>query len=291
MQNLRVIKILVVDRHAVVGRGVSTILDAYSDFEVVGQAESGEEALQLMEKCDPNIVAIDIDLTGRLSGLEAIRVLRRKYTDTKIVVLTNLLEEMTVRSALQAGVVSYLLKTVSLDDLARALRDAQRGISTLSPDVTQLVIREQSSPIRNGSNLTSREYEVLAFMANGSNNHEIATNLNISISTVQFHVSNILQKLQVRNRIQAAAFAVRNKLVGSVTDAHDQLQLRNREDTLDRWVDQPGHSGGYPASKVKEAAADARAQGMAAWGQGARGAEGYDDRGESELHTGRQDKE
>lgn len=216
MQDLRVIKILVVDRHAVVGRGVSTILDAYTDFTVVGQAESGEEALHLMEKCNPDIIAIDIDLAGGLSGLDVIRVLRRKYSDTQIVVLTNLLEEMTVKSALQAGVVSYLLKTASLDDLARAIRDAHRGIPTLSPDVTQLVIRELSSPIRNGRNLTSREYEVLALMANGSNNHEIAKHLNISLSTVQFHVGNILQKLQVRNRIEAAAFAVRNKLVGNV---------------------------------------------------------------------------
>jgi NarL family two-component system response regulator LiaR len=216
MPDLRVIKILVVDHHAVVGQGVSSVLDAYSEFEVVGQAENGEEALRLMEKCVPDIVTIDIDLPGDLSGLDVIQVLRRKYPGTKIVVLTNLLEEMTVQSALQAGVVSYLLKTASLDDLVRALRDGHRGIPTLSPNVTQLVIRELSSPIRNGRNLTSREYEVLALIAKGWNNHEIAKSLNISLSTVQFHVSNILQKLQVRNRIEAAAFAVRNKLVGIV---------------------------------------------------------------------------
>lgn len=217
MKDVQVIKILVVDHHAVVGRGVSAVLDAYSEFEVVGQAQSGEETLRLMEKCDPDIVTVDIDLAGGLSGLDMVNVLRRKYPDTKIIVLTNLLEETTVQSALQAGVVSYLLKTASLDDLARALRDAHRGIPTLSPDVTQLVIRELSSPIRNGRNLTSREYEVLALIAKGSNNHEIAKSLNISLSTVQFHVSNILQKLQVRNRIEAAAFAVRNKLVSDAT--------------------------------------------------------------------------
>ena len=214
MQDLPVIKILVVDHHAVVGRGVSAVLDAYSDFEVVGQAESGEQALRLMEECDPDIIAIDIDLAGRLSGLEVIHLLRRKYPQIKILVLTNLLEEMTVQDALQVGVVSYLLKTTSLDDLARALRDAHRGIPTLSPEVTQLVIRELSSPIRNGRNLTAREHEVLTLIAQGANNHEIARDLSISLSTVQFHVSNILQKLQVRNRIEAAAFAIRNKLVG-----------------------------------------------------------------------------
>jgi NarL family two-component system response regulator LiaR len=216
MQDLRVIKILVVDHHAVVGRGLATILDACSDFEVVGQAESGEEALRLMEKCVPDIVAMDIDLAGRLSGLDVVHTLRRNYPGTKIVILTNILDEMTVQNALQAGVASYLLKTASLDDLARALRDAHRGIPTLSPDVTQLVIRELSSPIRNGRKLTSREYQVLALIARGSNNHEIARTLNISLSTVQFHVRNILQKLQVRNRVEAAAFAVRNKLIGNV---------------------------------------------------------------------------
>jgi DNA-binding NarL/FixJ family response regulator len=216
MTDMQVIKIVVVDHHAVVGRGVSAILDAYSEFEVVGQAENGEETLRLLENCDPDIVTIDIDLAGHLSGLEVIHLLRRKHPEVRIVVLTNLFEELTVQNALQAGVVSYLLKTISLEDLARALRDAHRGIPTLSPAVTQLVIRELSSPIRNGRNLTSREYEVLALIAQGSNNHEIARHLSISLSTVQFHVSNILQKLQVRNRIEATAFAVRNKLVRNV---------------------------------------------------------------------------
>ena len=133
MPDLRVIKILVVDHHAIVGRGVSSVLDAYSEFEVVGQVESGEEALRVIEKCDPDIVTIDIDLAGRLGGLDVIHALRRQYPDTKIVVLTNLLEEMTVQSALQAGVVSYLLKTASLDDLARALRDAHREFPLCRP--------------------------------------------------------------------------------------------------------------------------------------------------------------
>lgn len=215
MQDLQAIKIVVVDHHVVVGRAISIVLDNYSEFEVVGQAQNGEEALRLMEQCDPDLVALDIDLSGRLGGLELIRLFRRKYPQVRILVLTNLLEEMTVQDALQAGVVGYLLKTTSLEDLARALRDAHRGIPTLSPEVTQLVIRELSSPIRKGRNLTSREYEVLALIAQGSNNHEISRDLSISLSTVQFHVSNILQKLQVRNRIEAAAFAVRNKLAGN----------------------------------------------------------------------------
>lgn len=215
MQDLKVIKILIVDHHAVVGQGISAVLDACSDFEVAGQAENGEEAIRLMEKSNPDIVVIDIELAGRLSGLDVIRVLRQKYPHTKAVILTNVLDEVTVQSALQEGGMSYLLKTASLDDLARALRDAHRGIPTLSSDVTRLVIRELSAPIRNGRKLTSREYEVLELLARGSNNYEIARNLHISLSTVQFHVRNILQKLQVRNRIEAAAFAVRNKLIGN----------------------------------------------------------------------------
>lgn len=218
MPDPQVIKILVVDHHAVVRQGVSAVLDAQSDFKVVGQAESTEEALRHMEQCDPDIVVLDIDLTGPVSDLDAIHVLRRQYPEITIVVLTNLSDERDVQKALRAGVTSYLLKTTSLEDVARALRDAYRGIPTLSPEVTQLVIRELLSPIRRGGNLTSREHEVLALIAQGSNNHEIARDLNISLSTVQFHVSNVLQKLQVRNRIEAAAFAVRHKLVKDVND-------------------------------------------------------------------------
>ncbi|HEY9710460.1 MAG TPA: response regulator transcription factor [Oculatellaceae cyanobacterium] len=212
MGDFETIKILIVDHRAVVGTGVCAVLGAYADLEVVGRAESGEETLRLMEQYDPDIVAIDIDLPGHINGTEIIGLLQDKFPKTRVLVLTNLLEEMIIYDALRAGVIGYLLKTSSVEELAHAIRAAYQGIPTLSPEVTQLVMRELSAPISGGRNLSPREIQVLKLIARGLKNHEIAEDLFISLSTVQFHVSKILQKLQVRNRIEAAAFAVRNRL-------------------------------------------------------------------------------
>jgi NarL family two-component system response regulator LiaR len=206
------IKILIVDRHAVVSNGISTVLRTYADFEVLGRAADRKEVLQFLEQGTPDIIIIDLDLPGPISSIELLRMLRKKLPRTRVVVLTNLLEEQVVRNALQVGVTSYLLKDTSLEELARAIRAAHQGVPTLSPEVTRLVVRELSNPLQNGRDLTSREREVLKLIARGLNNQEIAKELNISLSTVQFHVSNILDKLEVHNRIEATAFAVRHRL-------------------------------------------------------------------------------
>jgi DNA-binding NarL/FixJ family response regulator len=210
MQDLQKIKILVVDSRALVGSGISTILGEHSDFKVIGQAKNRKETLQFAERYSPDVVCIDIDLPDPISGVEVVQLLRSKSPQIRIVVLTNALEETIVHKALQEGVTSYLLKNSSADELVHAVRAAYQGIPTLSPEVTQILIRQVTTP--NGYHLTPREHEVLELLARGLNNHEIAKELNISLSTVQFHVSNIFEKLDVHNRIEAATFAVRHNL-------------------------------------------------------------------------------
>ena len=210
MKSLREIKILIADGHDVVASGIAKVLDDITEFQVVGQAKNGEDALQLCEHRSPDVVSIDIDLPGPISGLEVIRRLQRKSPHTHILILTNLLDNAIITEALRGGVVSYLLKNSSIDELVHAVRAAHHGISTLSPEVTQVLVQEMSTPI--GYHLTAREMDVLEHLSQGLNNNEIAEKLSVSLSTVQFHVSNILNKLGVHNRIEAATFAVRHKL-------------------------------------------------------------------------------
>lgn len=210
MQDLNAIKILVADGHAVVASGLAKVLEDVSDFHVVGLSKSGEETFRLFEQFSPDVIMIDIDLPGQISGLEVIRRLRHKSNHARIIILTNLFDHAIVRDALREGVVSYLLKNSSVDELIRAIRFTYQGVSILSPRVTQLLVQEIAAPGRN--HLTTREQDVLDLLSQGLNNQEIAKQLSISLSTVQFHVSNILSKLGVHNRIEAATFAVRHKL-------------------------------------------------------------------------------
>jgi NarL family two-component system response regulator LiaR len=212
MQNQRTIRILIVDHRAIVASGIAAILGDYPEFQVVGKAGSGEEALRSIERFHPDVVTMDIELPDQLNGLELIQVLRHRSPQTRVLVLTNLLEEMTVRDSLQLGVTGYLLKNAAPHELAHALRSAYEGVPTLSPEVTQIVIHEVSAPSNHDRHLTTREHQVLNLIAQGLNNQEIAEELSVSLSTAQFHVSNILEKLGVHNRIEAAAFAIRHRL-------------------------------------------------------------------------------
>lgn len=213
MQGVGIIKILVIDYRALVCNGVSAILDLYPDFQVVGRARSKEESLRLLKECNPDVVTVDVELPGQAGGLELIRQMRHQAPHVQILVLTNLLDEIAVQHSLQLGVTGYLLKNTTANKLAEAVRAAFDGVPTLSPEVTRLVIRELAAPSHPAQELTSRERQVLKSMAHGLNNHEIADELSVSLSTVQFHVSNILHKLGVHNRIEAATFAIRHQLV------------------------------------------------------------------------------
>jgi two-component system, NarL family, response regulator LiaR len=211
MKDSNAIKILIADGHVVVANGIAKVLEEVADFDVVEVSGSGEETIRLFEKCSPDVVTIDIDLPGAIGGLEVIRRLHHQSRHARILILTNILDPAMIHDALRDGVLSYLLKNSSTDELVRAVRYTYKGIPALSPEVTQILVEEATAP--RASPLTSREQDVLALLANGLNNQQIADQLAISLSTVQFHVSNILNKLGVHNRLEAATFAVRHNLV------------------------------------------------------------------------------
>lgn len=206
------IRILIVDDHKVVRSGLSAFLMVFDDFEMVGEAGNGVEALEACDRLSPDVVLMDL-VMPEMDGAAATRVIREKYPDIQVIVLTSFKEENLIEEALKAGAIGYLLKNVSADELASAIRSANHGRPTLSPEATQVLIKASTRPSQPGSDLTVREKEVLKMMLEGLSNPEIARKLVVSRSTVKFHVSSILSKLEVSSRTEAVAVAIQNKLV------------------------------------------------------------------------------
>jgi NarL family two-component system response regulator LiaR len=211
------IRVMIVDDHGMVRRGLATILKVKPDLELVGEASNGKEAVQVCEQAYPDVILMDL-VMPEMGGAEATRIIRERWPDVQIVALTSFQEKELVREALQAGAISYLLKNVSADDLAAAIREAHAGRSTLAPEAIQALIQnDKQSPIRGSDltqefGLTSRELEVLVLMVEGLNNPDIADRLVVSRSTAKAHVSNILSKLGVSNRAEAIALALQHNL-------------------------------------------------------------------------------
>ena len=210
------ITVLLVDDHEVVRSGVSAFLASQPDFEVIGEAKSGIEAVNLAQKLVPDVVLMDL-VMAKMDGVEATRQVKAVSPRTKIVVLTSYHQDEYIFPALQAGAISYILKDVKMDELASALRRAAQGEATLHPKVASRVIQELHGANREELNpyteLTDREMEVLKLIAKGQSNSEIAENLVISVNTVKGHVSNILSKLHLADRTQAAVFAWQQGIV------------------------------------------------------------------------------
>jgi NarL family two-component system response regulator LiaR len=206
------IRVMIVDDHDMVRRGLAAFLKAKADLELVGEASDGEEALDVCEQVRPDVVLMDL-VMPEMDGTAATRAIRERWPQVQVVALTSFQENELVQQALQAGAISYLLKNVSVDDLAEAIRAAHAGRSTLAPEATQALIEAASQGPAPGHDLTPREHEVLTLMAEGLNNPEIAARLTVSRSTARAHVSNILSKLDVSNRAEAVALALRHKLV------------------------------------------------------------------------------
>ena len=212
----RKITILIVDDHEVVRKGLKAFLDAQPDFIVIGESSSGEDAIKAAEKYLPDVLLMDLVMSG-MGGVEATRRVKNIIPRTQIVVLTSYHQDEFIFPALQAGAISYVLKDVAMEDLADAIRKAAHGEGVLHPRVAERVIQEINGSFHSAYNpfsiLTCREMEVLRLIARGLSNSEIAVDLFISENTVKGHVSNIFSKLQLADRTQAAVFAWEQGLI------------------------------------------------------------------------------
>jgi NarL family two-component system response regulator LiaR len=210
------IRILLVDDHEVVRQGVRAFFDVQEGFEVIGEAESGAEAVKIVENLVPDVVLMDLIMPG-MDGVEATRLVKNISPTSQIVVLTSYHDDEHIFPALKAGALSYILKDVKMDELADAVRKAARGEATLHPRVASRVIQELQGANKDDqgpiADLTNREMETLKLIAQGMSNHEIAETLVISEYTVKGHVSNILSKLHLADRTQAAVFAWREGIM------------------------------------------------------------------------------
>lgn len=208
------IRVMVVDDHTVVRSGLAALLYAFDDLELVGEAADGEEALRLIGRFEPDVVLMDL-VMPRMDGATATRLIRERYPKVQILVLTSFKEDNLVHDALKAGAIGYLLKNVTPDELANAIRAAYRGRTTLAPEAAEVLVHaathQGTPPI--GHDLTEREREVLNLMVKGLDNNKIAEALVVSRSTVKFHVSNILSKLYATSRTEAVVIALQHNLV------------------------------------------------------------------------------
>lgn len=212
MSESKPIRVMLVDDHTVVRSGLSAFLMAYDDLELVGEASSGERAIEVCPQFQPDVVLMDLVMPG-MGGAKATGLIREKCPDIQVIALTSFKEQDLVQGALQAGAIGYLLKDVSADELADAIRSAAAGKPTLSQEAAQVLIQATRMPAEQvGFDLTDREREVLDLMVEGLNNNHIAERLVISVSTAKFHVSSILSKLGAASRTEAVAVALQNNL-------------------------------------------------------------------------------
>ena len=205
------IRILLADDHSVVRQGLKMFLGLDSEFEVVGEAANGQEAVRLAHELHPDVVLMDL-LMPVMDGIAATAAIRQELPDTEVIALTSVLEDASVVNAVRAGAVGYLLKNTESDALGRAIKAAAAGQVQLAPEAQARLMREVRAP-ESPEKLSERETEVLRLVAAGRANKEIARELGIGEKTVKTHVSNILSKLGLMSRTQAALHAVRIGLV------------------------------------------------------------------------------
>ena len=192
--------------------GLETILLLFDDIELVGQADSGAEAVRLCAETQPDVVLMDLVMPG-MDGAAATREILRRCPTIRVLVLTSFSDDALIESALSAGAIGYLLKSISGDQLAAAIRGASVGKPTLAPEAAEALMRRVTAPESLGSDLTARERQVLTLLASGLTNSEIAERLVVSLSTVKSHVSSIITKLGASSRTEAATIAVRHRLI------------------------------------------------------------------------------
>ena len=210
------IRVLLVDDHSVVRQGLRMFLDLDPELEIVGEAGDGQQALDEIAKLKPDVVLMDL-LMPKMDGIEAITQARESHPDVEIIALTSVLEDKSVVGAVKAGAIGYLLKNTEADQLCKAIKLAAEGQVQLSPEASTRLMKALRAP-QATEGLTERENEVLILLARGCSNREIAERLTITEKTVKTHVSNLLGKLGVKSRTQAALYAWQNGLVENDPD-------------------------------------------------------------------------
>jgi NarL family two-component system response regulator LiaR len=212
MNTSQTIRVMLVDDHNVVRSGLATFLRAYDDLELVGEARNGVEAVNLCHRSKPDVILMDL-MMPEMDGIAATRAILDDYPNVKIIAMTSFEEEELIHGVLAAGAISYLLKNVTSDELAAAIRAASLGKSTLSPEAARVLVQATRPTEQPWLELTEREMEVLSLVVQGQSNRQIADALVISVATVKAHVSSILSKLQVSSRAEAIAYAIKHKIV------------------------------------------------------------------------------
>ena len=211
----KMIKILIVDDHTIVRTGLSALIEVETDLELVGEASNGMEALEKFQALKPDVILMDLIMPS-MGGIEATQKIVERDKDAHILVLTSFTEDEKVIQAIKAGALGYILKDSSPEELAEAIREVAQGRPYLHSSIARILMKDVSSSEHEGNpgdSLTSRETDVLLWVAKGLSNQEIAEKLTVSVATVRFHVTNILAKLQLENRTQAALYAIREGLV------------------------------------------------------------------------------
>jgi NarL family two-component system response regulator LiaR len=214
MTSDKTIRVMLVDDHDMVRRGLATFLMAKPDLELVGEAADGADALEICAKVKPDVILMDLIMPG-LDGAAATRAIRQEFPKVQVIALTSFQEKQLIRDALEAGAIGYLLKNVTVEELSAAIRSAHAGQSALAPEAIQALLQSEVSEIDTvpDYHLTAREMEVLVLLVEGLSNRQIAERLVVSRATAKAHVSHILEKLEVSNRAEAITLALRHKLV------------------------------------------------------------------------------
>jgi two-component system, NarL family, response regulator LiaR len=207
METPTAIRIVIVDDHAMLRKGLAVFLMSYDDLKLVGEAANGKEALAVCADTQPDVVLMDL-LMPIMDGITATRLIREEFPGTQVIALTSFGEERLIKDVIKAGAISYQFKKISADDLAYAIRAAHNGISTYASEVTDILIESLQKPKSRFESLTPREHEVLLLMVKGMGNNEIAETLMVELSTTKSHVGNILSKLGVASRTEVIAMVL-----------------------------------------------------------------------------------
>jgi len=213
MASTEPIRVMLVDDHDMVRRGLAAFLQVKPDLQLVGEARNGLEAIELCGEVQPDVILMDL-VMPEMDGAAATKAIRDRYPSVQVIALTSFQEKNLIRDVLEAGAIGYLLKNVTVDELAAAIRAAHFGQSTLAPEAIQALLHPQpTEPEKTNYNLTPREMEVLVLLVEGLNNREIAERLFVSRATAKAHVSHILDKMGVSNRAEAITLALREQIV------------------------------------------------------------------------------